>query len=327
MKKVQLFFGLMLSSALIFSSCKKDEMEDETPNNPQMMTSTYTYEFNNGQVIPSAAYSGSHHDNLMASMMIEEISATQTKITVTLMNTVGGAEYMVHAHDAADPGTTPNGTPYNESPNGDVFLQHIHGNGGDAFASQTINMSFSQVINDYEGFFVVHDPLQPISTTDIATYLVVGTFARMQASTEYARQEFNYHFNTGQVAPQFAYDGMHPINLMGKLTLQELGNGGTRVSVALMNSVNGQMYMVHAHDAADPATTPNGTPYDETPNGDVCSVMVSGNGGTAMANQLSALSVEGLTSMYEGFFVVHDPMQPISTTDPTTYVILGLFAR
>lgn len=323
MKKLSLILSFALASGVLVTSCKKKDVEPDM----NMMQSTYNYEFNNGQVVPSAAYSGMHPDNLMATMKVEEISATQTRITVTLTNTVSGSQYMIHAHDAADPSTTPNGTPYNESPNAMVFSQHVHGNGGTAMVSQTVNMTYAQITSTYNGFLVVHDPLQEISTTDISTYLVVGSFARNQAATNYMRSEFMYDFNTGQVAPQFAYAGTHASTLMGKLILQELGNGMSRVSVYLMNSLNSQMYMVHAHDAANPAETPNGTPYDESPNGDVCSVMIMGNGGTARATQMSSMSVVELSTIYNGFFVVHDPLQALSTTDPTTYVLLGLFAR
>jgi hypothetical protein len=323
MKKLHFILGLGLVSGLLFSSCKKKEVEPD----PQMMSSTYTYEFNNGQVVPSAAYNGMHPDSFSASMMVEEVGENQTKITVTLMNSVSGQQYMIHAHDAADPATTPNGTPYNESPNALVFSKHVQGNGGTVSVSQTVNMSYAQITASYNGFFVVHDPMQPISTTDISTYLIVGTFARNQTPANYMRSEFMYDFNTGQIAPQFAYMGAHASNLMGKLILQQLGNGMSRVSVYLMNSINGEMYMVHAHDSADPATTPNGTPYDESPNSNVCSLMIMGNGGTARATQMSSMSVSDLLSVYNGFFVVHDPLQPLSTTDPTTYVLLGLFAR
>lgn len=323
MKKLSFLLGIGLITSALFSSCKKKDVEPD----PELMQSTYMYEFNNGQVIASAAYDGMHPDNLTATMMVEEISATQTRITVTLMNTVNGQQYMIHAHDAADPATTPNGTPYNESPNAMVFSQHVHGNGATASVSQTVNMSYAQITASYNGFFVVHDPMQAISTTDISTYLVLGTFARNQTPSNYMRSEFMYDFNTGQVAPQFAYMGMHASNLMGKLILQQLGNGMSRVTVYLMNSMNGEMYMVHAHDAANPAETPNGTPYNESPNGEVCSMMIMGNGGMARATQMSTMSVADLATMYNGFFVVHDPLQGLSTTDPTTYVLLGLFAR
>jgi hypothetical protein len=266
-------------------------------------------------------------DNLMASMMVEEVSANETMISVTLTNTVDGEMYMIHAHDAADPATTPNGTPYDETPNGNVFTQMANGNGGNVTVSQTVSMSYSSIINDYEGFFVVHDPLQPISTTDISTYLVVGSFARMQAESNLSSMSYNYDFNTGQLDPSFEYSGMHNNDLSAQLKVQELANGSSRVTVALMNSMNGETYMVHAHDQADPMSTPNGTPYDETPNSDVLAFGIEGNGMTAYNSQISSMSYSDLTMNYSGFFVVHDPLQAIDTTDPTTYVVLGVFAN
>lgn len=288
---------------------------------------SFAYAFNNGQVVPGAAYFGTHMDNLMATMKVDEMANGMAKITVTLENTVDGAMYMVHAHDAADPATTPNGTPYNEAPNGDVFSQMATGNGSTVMVEQNTTMSYSAIIEDYAGFFVVHDPLQSISTTDISTYLVVGTFARMQQTVNLSRSTFNYAFNSGQLEPTFAYSGSHPMSLSAMVTVQELADGTSRVGAGLMNSMANEMYMVHSHDMADPATTPNGTPYNETPNGDVLNVMLNGNGGTVYRSQISPKSYTELTSSYDGFFVVHDPLQPISTVDPTTYVILGVFAR
>jgi hypothetical protein len=330
MKRTKLFLPMaLLSLGVVLGSCKKEEMEEPTTTTPSttMQSETYNYEFNNGQVVASAAYMGTHGDNFYAVMEVEEVSSAQTMISVTLHNTVDGEMYMVHAHDAADPNTTPNGTPYNETPNSNVFTQMATGNGGSVTLSQTVDMSFTDITSMYEGFFVVHDPLQALSTTDISTYLVVGSFARMQAPTNYASSEFMYDFNTGQLDPSFAYSGMHSNTLMGSLRIQELANGQSRISVELNNTVNGEMYMVHAHDAADPNTTPNGTPYNESPNSGVCSLMVSGNGMSARANQVSTMSHNDITAMYDGFFVVHDPLQPIDTTDPTTYLLLGLFAR
>lgn len=329
MKRAKVFLPLaVLSLAVVLGSCKKEEIEEPTtPTPPATQMATYTYEFNNGQVVSSAAYMGSHNDNLYAVMEVEEVSASQTMISVTLHNTVDGEMYMIHAHDAADPTTTPNGTPYNESPNTNMFVQMATGNGGMVTATQTVSMSFADVTTMYEGFFVVHDPLQTISTTDISTYLIVGSFARMQTASNLASSEFSYDFNTGQVDPNYAYSGTHASTLMGTLRVQELADGQSRVSVWLNNTMNGEMYMVHAHDAADPTTTPNGTPYDETPNSGLCALMVSGNGMTAGAAQVSSMSHSDITSMYNGFFVVHDPLQPIDTTDPTTYLLLGAFAQ
>lgn len=39
-------------------------------------------------------------------------------------------------------------------------------------------ISFTELTRNYEGFLVVHDPTQAISTVDLTTYLVVGAFAR-----------------------------------------------------------------------------------------------------------------------------------------------------
>lgn len=320
---------MAISTGLILGSCKKEENEPEpTPQpTPEMMSSTYEYEFNNGQVVPTAAYDGMHMDNMMATMTVEEIGASETQISVTLTNTVDGETYMVHAHDAADPANTPNGTPYNETPNADVFVQMANGNGGSVTITQTVSMSYSSIVNDYAGFFVVHDPLQAINTADISSYLIVGSFARTQAATNLSSMSYNYDFNTGQIDPAYAYSGTHNGNLGAMLTVQELANGSSRVSVALMNSINGETYNVHAHDQADPANTPNGTPYNETPNTDVLTLSIDGNGMTATNSQISSMSYSDLTSNYSAFFVVHDPLQAINTTDPTTYVVLGVFAN
>lgn len=316
-------FLTMIILATFISSCTEDEPEMTTE---VTSTSTYMYSFNNGQVVPSAPYKGQHRSDFSADLQVEGFSDGTSKITVTLKNTLEGETYMIHAHDAADPSTTPNGTPYKETPNGDLLMQMGKGTGGDLVIVQETMMSAEEIMN-YEGFFVVHDPLQDISTTDISTYLIVGAFAETQPENKLMSKEFDYSFNTGQLVMDFAYDGMHNEDLMAKLKVEELGNGESRISVWLMNTINGEMYMVHAHDAADPASTPIGTPYNESPNGDVCSLMIQGNGNTSWSSQYSIMTFEEITTTYEGFFVVHDPLQPIDTTDPTTYVVLGLFAR
>lgn len=306
-------------------SCKKDEMEP-TPA-PAAMESTYNYEFNNGQVVSTAAYDGAHMDNLTASIKVTELTSSTSRITVTLNNTISGQTYHTHAHDAADPTTTPNGTPYNETPNTALYTQMIMGNGGTVSVSQDVALSYSTITSSYDGFFVVHDPLQAVTTTDISTYVIVGSFARTQTATNYGSTVFPYDFNTGQVSPTFAYSGAHTTSLTGDLKIQGLADGTSRVTVMLDNTLNGEIYHTHAHDAADPTTTPNGTPYDETPNTGLCTFMITGNGGTAGNSQMTTMSYGDITATYEGFFVVHDPLQAVTTTDPTTYVLLGLFAR
>lgn len=165
---------LPLMATALLTSCKKDE--DPAP--AMMKSKTFNYAFNTGQVGAGTEYDGTHAKNLTASVTLEELAGGKTKVTVNLMNTMNGEMYMVHSHDAADPNTTPNGTPYNESPNAGVLVGMVSGNGGTASFSQESSMSFDALTTTYNGFFVVHDPTQQISTTDLSTYLVVAAFAR-----------------------------------------------------------------------------------------------------------------------------------------------------
>ena len=139
-------------------------------------------------------------------------------------------------------------------------------------------------------------------------------------------ENFSYSFNTGQVAAAFAYSGTHSSSLSADLKL-EGQKDGTMITVTLNNTVSGETYNIHAHDVADASTTPNGTPYNESPNTTVFVQQIMGNGGSANASQLTTMTVTELTETYEGFFVVHDPLQTLSTVDPTTYVLLASFAR
>jgi hypothetical protein len=166
---MQSVMGLTLgaSLALGLSSCSED-----------LQTATYSYSFNTGALGAGTEYNGTHPDNLTASMTVTELEEGGSEISVTLTNTLDGETYMLHAHDAADPASTPNGTPYNETPNSDVFVQMLTGNGASATATQTTTLSYEEITTTYAGFFVVHDPTQAISTTDLQTYLIVGDFAR-----------------------------------------------------------------------------------------------------------------------------------------------------
>ena len=157
-----LAFSLIISG-LMFTSCDDDD--------PVLETKTYNYEF-------SDSYAGTHADNLTATMKVDEMENGSTRITVELENTMDGQTYNIHAHDAADPTTTPNMTPYIESPNGAIFANQIIGNGETASVSQVTEMSFTELTSTYDGFFVVHDPLQAINTADLTTYVIVAAFAR-----------------------------------------------------------------------------------------------------------------------------------------------------
>lgn len=171
MRSAVMVLSVMLLGAVTMTSCDKDDDDDK-------MSSTFNYAFNTGQVGAGTAYSGSHPTDYSASMMVEELDDDKSRISVTLNNTVDGQMYMLHAHDAADPATTPNGTPYNETPNSAVFVQMIEGNGASVTATQEVNFSYEYITETYSGFFVSHDPTQAISTVDLTTYLIVGGFAR-----------------------------------------------------------------------------------------------------------------------------------------------------
>ena len=174
MKNLKLSIFALMGMMVRLFSC--NDADDQVP---MLRMQTFEYSFNEGQLVGAAtAYVGEHPRNLTARMMVEEQANGMAKITVTLNNTLSGRMYMIHAHDAADPATTPNGTPYNEAPNSNVLSAMVTPQGSTATVEHQSKLSYEQIINNYEGFFVVHDPTQDISTTDLTTYLILGLFAR-----------------------------------------------------------------------------------------------------------------------------------------------------
>lgn len=323
---------LALFAAALFAACSDDSMTmgPET----ELESDSQSYAFNEGQLLGdiNSAYRGEHDRDLNASILIEEMENGNAAVTITLDNTLNGVDYPVHVHDAEDPSTTPNGTPYNETPNSDIFAAGISGNGGTASMTNETSVSYDMLLNQYEGFFVVHDPTQEISTTDLTTYLVLGVFGEdlAEGNPELRTESFDYSFNEGQLLddPNTAYEGEHSRDLTATMVVEEMLNGKATITVTLNNTLDGTDYPVHTHDAADPSTTPNGTPYNETPNSDILAAAVNGNGGSASVTvETEETDYLTLINEYEGFFVVHDPTQDISTTDLTTYLVLGLTAR
>lgn len=330
-KKSYLSLSLLMTFLFltIFTACS----DDPVSNVEDLRSDTFNYEFNEGQLLgdPETAYNsteaGDHPRNLSASFMLEEMENGNTMITVTLENTLEEATYPVHVHDAADPANTPNGTPYNETPNGNIFAGGIDGTGGTATASMESSLSYEELTGSYEGFVVVHDPTREISTVDLTTYLVLGSFGQDLAAGEanLRSRTFEYNFNEGQLLdnPDVAYDGEHPRDLMASIMVEEQIDGTSTITLSLMNTLDGETYPIHTHDAADPDTTENGTPYNETPNAAIFATMIDGNGADVNTTVETEFSYNQLVRDYEGFFVVHDPTQEISTTDLTTYLILG----
>ncbi|MBS9526011.1 hypothetical protein KIH41_10540 [Litoribacter ruber] len=174
MKKLRYVIALLVGLMPLLIACSND---DEPT--PQMRMETFDYAFNEGQLVgESTAYMGEHPRDLMASLLVEELPAGNARISITLNNTLAGETYMVHAHDMADPDSTPNGTPYLEAPNANVFVGMPTATGTSVMYEQETSLSYDEVLNSYDGFLVVHDPTQELSTTDLTTYLVLGVFAR-----------------------------------------------------------------------------------------------------------------------------------------------------
>ena len=329
-KTIAIKWMLAVFAVAGFAACSEDTLGPAA----DLESESVSYQFNEGQLLDdvNTAYRGEHERNLSAEILIEEMEDGNAAVTVTLNNTLNGENYPVHVHDAADPSTTPNGTPYNETPNASIFAGAIAGNGGTVSMTNETSMPYMELLNQYEGFFVVHDPTQEISTVDLTTYLVLGVFGQTlpAGSPELRTSTFNYDFNEGQLLddPNTAYEGDHPRNLTATMVVEEKFNGKAMITVTLENTLDGFDYPVHSHDAADPNSTPNGTPYNETPNSDILATAVAGNGGSASV-MVETMETDYLTLIneYEGFFVVHDPTQAISTTDLTTYLNLGLTAR
>ena len=160
---------LLLLSVVFVAACNDDD-DDE----PMLRSETFVYTLNEGQTAGAATtYDGEHPRNFSARMEIQEMPNGTAKVIVNLENTISGEVYHMHAHDFADPATTPNGTPFNETPNDNVLAQMITAQGTSATVEQSSTMSYDDLLNSYEGFFVVHDPTQPISTVDLTTYLIL----------------------------------------------------------------------------------------------------------------------------------------------------------
>lgn len=178
------FFGLLFG----ISSCQHHEAP--APAAAVLRTATYTYAFNRGQLGEGTAYQGNHATNMTAVLTIEELGENRCRVKMLLNHAIEGTTYLVHAHDAANQETTPNNTPYLESPNEAVLslaitgVGHSHGRSGHRVAHITAKgeqespFGFDYLTQMYAGFLVVHDPLQPLSTTNLQSYLVVNKFAR-----------------------------------------------------------------------------------------------------------------------------------------------------
>lgn len=179
---------LFASTLLLFSACQHHEAP--APTEAVLRTATYTYAFNRGQLGEGTAYQGAHATNMTAVFTIEELSENRCRVKMLLNHAIEGTTYLIHAHDAANPESTPNNTPYMETPNEAVLslaitgAGHSHGRSGQrvvhitAKGEQESRFGFDYLTQVYDGFIVVHDPLQPVSTNNLRSFLVVNKFAR-----------------------------------------------------------------------------------------------------------------------------------------------------
>lgn len=139
-------------------------------------------------------------------------------------------------------------------------------------------------------------------------------FTSCEEKVELRETEYNYAFHTG-------YTGSHANSLTADVKLNEMEDGTTKITVTLNNAINGETYNVHVHDAD--ASAAGG--YNPTPNSDIYATTITASGTTATKEMTSSKSYLELTNDYAGFFVVHDPLQAVDATDPTTFVVLGAF--
>lgn len=317
------FLPLLFLPALL--SCEKGGNTEEADQE----LSRYSYRLNNGEAKAGTAYRGQHSTDFSARLEVKEAANGKLLLQVTLHNTRAGETYLVHAHDAADSAQTPQGLPYREEPNTDLLALQIQGNGGTISQSQeTAAYSYEEIVSDYQGFLIVHDPLQPVAIADWSSFLSLGTFARNQGpAPDYASASYTYSFNTGQVDTAFAYRGPHTNSLEAELTIEEVAHGASRIIVDLSPTSSGEIYRVHAHDKVDSSTSPSGLPYKKLFNGNILAQAVTSSGGALRVTQLAGQRFATITTQYRGYLVVHDPLQGMNTSDPTTFLVMNDFAE
>ncbi|HSJ69855.1 MAG TPA: hypothetical protein VK921_19395, partial [Anditalea sp.] len=67
---------------------------------------------------------------------------------------------------------------YNEAPNANVLVEMVTPQGTSATVEHNSTLTYDELLQNYDGFLVVHDPTQDLSTVDLTTYLILGVVAR-----------------------------------------------------------------------------------------------------------------------------------------------------
>lgn len=160
---------------IILFSIACNNNDDDAESLP-LPSATFAYSFNEGEAFGGSTYQGTHPRNLSASLQLQALDTGGTKLTVTLYNTLAGESYATHAHNARD--TTNGGNPYEFLVNTTILNQNPTGTGDSVQAVHYTPREFKFLVNEYQGYLVIHDPLQPINTNDPTTLLILGKFAR-----------------------------------------------------------------------------------------------------------------------------------------------------
>lgn len=147
----------------------------------------------------------------------------------------------------------------------------------------------------------------------------------------YRHQVYNYSFNKGQVRnkPQYYNQRVKLDSMWARLILDELPLQETRIAVELYNAPEGTDFPVNVRRVD---STYWG--YEYAPDVSVFSRVMTGKGlgSVTVDTSRSLYDFDYLTKMYDGYFVVQDPITPdttlgLDTFSPAVFPIFGTFAR
>lgn len=160
-------------------SCKKD---DPTEAAQVYRRQVYSYRFNSGQFVGKPPYYNKRVrlDSMRARVVLEERPEEKTLIIVSLYNAPEGQVFPVGVRrlDSTYWG-------YAANFDADVFSKEMGGKGLGSVITDSMQSPYSYdfLLNKYNGYFIVKDPVAPdpsfnLDTTSPALFPIFGTFAR-----------------------------------------------------------------------------------------------------------------------------------------------------
>jgi hypothetical protein len=147
-------FGLVMLSAL---SCKKPKHLDKA---------TYTYQFNRSY---TGSYPSRYYSMAILTATEKEDNALQLKVNLYGLNPTDSFSVHIHKKDLAEP------FGYSGNPVIDIGTFK---NGYPDLVKEISNMSYENFTNDFEGFFIVHDPANV--QNDTTTLLFYGETGKVK---------------------------------------------------------------------------------------------------------------------------------------------------